>query len=138
MPCTLVALPVCLRTANEVDEQENIVLDVVRRWRRRTRREKLRSLFIYQFLVVFSVVIYLLFFLGEISYLQVFCTKLSWLFGLSDKCRFLKARYSTSLRIGKYITLGFIHTFILLWQLKCLDLHLFFRYKFRKTDYNFI
>jgi hypothetical protein len=58
--CTLVALPVCLRTANEVVEQESIVPDVIRRWRQRTRREKLRSLFIYQFLVTFSVVIYLL------------------------------------------------------------------------------
>jgi hypothetical protein len=57
VPCTLVALPVCLRTANEVVEQNNIVLDVIRRC---TRREKLRSLFIYQFLVMFSVVIYLL------------------------------------------------------------------------------
>jgi len=64
VPCTLVALPVCLRTANEVVEQDNIFLDVIRRWRRRTRREKLRSLFIYQFLVMFSVVIYLLCFSG--------------------------------------------------------------------------
>lgn len=63
-PCTLVALPVCLRTANEVVEQGSIVLDVIRRWRRCTRREKLRSLFIYQFLVMFSVVIYLLCFSG--------------------------------------------------------------------------
>jgi hypothetical protein len=139
MPCTLVALPVCLRTANEVVEQDNIVLDITRRWPRCTRREKLRSLFIDQFLVTFIVVIYLLCFLGgEISYLQVICTELSWLlFGLRDKCRLLEAGYSTSLYIGKYTTLGFIHTFILLWQLKCLDLHLLFSYKFRQDDYNF-
>lgn len=64
VPCTLVALPVCLRTANEVVEQDNIVLDVIRLWRRCTRREKLRSLFIYQFFVMSSVVIYLLCFSG--------------------------------------------------------------------------
>jgi hypothetical protein len=58
--CTLVALPVCLRTANEAVEQDNIVFDVIRRC---TRREKLRSLFI-QFLVMFSVVIYVLCFSG--------------------------------------------------------------------------
>ena len=64
VPCTLVALPVCLRTANEVVEQDTIVLDVIRRWLRCTRREKLRALFLYQFLVMFSVVIYLLCFSG--------------------------------------------------------------------------
>jgi hypothetical protein len=108
VPCTLVALPVCLWTANEAAEQDNIVFDVIRRWLRCTRRENLGSLFIYQFLVVFSVVICLLCFSGWNIVLQVICTELSWLFGLRDKCRLLKAGYSTSLHIGKYIALGSI------------------------------